>query len=61
MEFHTCKTVGIVEYTYFAKAIDDRFFMRNHQLLSGYCGPGMQLFMELYPRSLMLVCEKILV
>ena len=25
MEFHPCKTVGIVEYTYFAKAVDDRF------------------------------------
>ncbi len=25
MEFHPCKSVGIIEYTYFAKAIDDRF------------------------------------
>ncbi len=25
MEFHPCKPVGLVEYTYFAKAIDDRF------------------------------------
>lgn len=25
MEFHPCKSVGIVEYTYFAKIIDDRF------------------------------------
>lgn len=25
MEFHPCKSVGIIEYTYFAKAIDSRF------------------------------------
>ncbi len=25
MEFHPCKSVGIIEYTYFAKTIDDRF------------------------------------
>ena len=25
MEFHPCKSVGIVEYKYFAKEIDDRF------------------------------------
>ena len=25
MEFHPCKAVGIVEYKYFAKEIDDRF------------------------------------
>ncbi len=25
MEYHPCKPVGVVEYTYFAKAIDDRF------------------------------------
>lgn len=25
MEFHPCKSVGVVEYTYFAKTIDDRF------------------------------------
>ena len=25
MEFHPCKSVGILEYTYFAKTIDDRF------------------------------------
>lgn len=25
MEFHPCKSVGMIEYTYFAKAIDDRF------------------------------------
>lgn len=25
MEFHPCKSVGVIEYTYFAKAIDDRF------------------------------------
>ncbi len=25
MEFHPCKSVGLIEYTYFAKAIDDRF------------------------------------
>lgn len=25
MEFHPCKSVGIIEYTYFAKAIDNRF------------------------------------
>ncbi len=25
MEFHPCKSVGVIEYTYFAKVIDDRF------------------------------------
>lgn len=25
MEFHPCKSVGIIEYTYFAKTIDSRF------------------------------------
>ena len=25
MEFHPCKSVGILEYTYFARTIDDRF------------------------------------
>lgn len=25
MEFHPCKSVGIIEYTYFAKTIDNRF------------------------------------
>lgn len=25
MEFHPCKSVGEIEYTYFAKTIDDRF------------------------------------
>jgi hypothetical protein len=25
MEFHPCKSVGIIEYSYFAKTIDDRF------------------------------------
>ena len=25
MEFHPCKPVGLIEYTYFAKTIDDRF------------------------------------
>ncbi|MCX7615377.1 MAG: DUF6125 family protein, partial [Clostridiales bacterium] len=25
MDFHPCKSVGIIEYTYFAKTIDDRF------------------------------------
>jgi hypothetical protein len=25
MEFHPCKSVGLIEYTYFAKTIDDRF------------------------------------
>lgn len=25
MEFHPCKSVGLIEYTYFAKEIDDRF------------------------------------
>ncbi len=25
MAYHPCKSVGLIEYTYFAKAIDDRF------------------------------------